>query len=343
MGKEPLRCWPQGKVQNMCIAAAYRTKDHYFGRNLDLSYSYHETVTVVPRNFPFHFRCMGEWKRHYAMIGMAYVVDDYPLFYDATNEKGLSIAGLNFPGNADYKEPAEGKDNVAPFELIPWILGQCAVAEDVKKLLDRMNLVNLDFREDLPLAPLHWLVSDREKSITVEAVAEGLKVYDNPVELLTNNPPFPYQMFHLNNYMGLSADAPENHFSDRLDLKSYSLGMGAMGLPGDLSSMSRFVKAAFVKLNSVSGDSEEESVSQFFHILGSLEVPRGSVRVGENEYEITVYTSCCNTDKGIYYYTTYENRQISGVDMFKENLEACGLIAFPLIRGQQIRMQNEKR
>lgn len=326
--------------RKMCIAAAYRTKDHYFGRNLDLSYSYHETVTVVPRNFTFDFRHMGVQKRHYAMIGMAYVVEDYPLFYDATNEMGLSIAGLNFPDNADYKEFAEGKDNVAPFELIPWILGQCAVMEDVRRLLDRINLVNLTFRNDFPLAPLHWLISDREESVTVEVVKEGLKVYDNPIGLLTNNPPFPYQMFNVNNYMGLSAGAPENRFSDRLDLKTYCLGMGAMGLPGDLSSMSRFVKAAFVKLNSVAGDSEAESVGQFFHILGSVEQQRGSVRVGDNEYEITVYTSCCNTDKGIYYYTTYENRQISCVDMHKENLEASGLSVFPLIREQQIRMQN---
>lgn len=324
----------------MCTAAAYRTRDRYFGRNLDLSYSYHETVTVTPRNYPFRFRCVSEMERHYAMIGMAYVVEDYPLYYDATNEKGLSVAGLNFPGNADYKGLMDGKDNVAPFELIPWILGQCADIKEVKRLLERINLADIAFREELPPAPLHWLISDRQESITVEAVKEGMKVYDNPVEVLTNNPSFDYQMFNLHNYMGLSAEDPVNRFAEKLDLHTYCLGMGAMGLPGDLSSMSRFVKAAFVKINSVAGDSEEESVGQFFHILGSVEQPRGSVKAGDDGYEITVYTSCCNVDKGIYYYTTYGNRQISGVDMHKENLEACGLIVIPLIKEQQIRMQN---
>ena len=106
----------------MCTAATYRTKDHYFGRNLDYEFAYNQTVTVTPRNYPFVFRRMGEMKSHYAMIGMAFVQQNYPLYYDATNEKGLSMAGLNFPVNADYKPEAEGLDNITPFELIPWIM-----------------------------------------------------------------------------------------------------------------------------------------------------------------------------------------------------------------------------
>ena len=113
-----------------------------------------------------------------------------------------------------------------------------------------------------------------------------------------------------------------------------------MGLPGDLSSLSRFVKATFTKMNSLSGESESESISQFFHILGSVYQQRGCVHMGENQYEITIYSSCCNTDKGIYYYTTYENSQITGVDMHKENLDGSELVNYPLITGQQILMQN---
>lgn len=323
---------------DMCTAATYKTKDHYFGRNLDLEYSYRETVTITPRNYPFHFRRVKSLTDHYAMIGMAYVTDDYPLYYDATNEKGLSMAGLNFPGNAYYEPEAEGRDNVSPFEFIPWILGQCATIAEVKELLGHINLVNINFSEELPLSPLHWMISDRDASITVESVKDGLKIYDNPVGVLTNNPGFDYQMFHLNNYMNLSIDAPVNSFSDKLPLQAYSRGMGAMGLPGDLSSASRFVKAVFTKMNSLSGDSESESISQFFHILESVAQQRGCVRMGEGKYEITIYTSCCNTDKGIYYYTTYENHQITGVDMHKEDLDGTKLISYPLVTEQQIRM-----
>lgn len=326
----------------MCTAATYKTKNHYFGRTLDYEYSYQETVTITPRNKTFYFRNGKELKTHFAIIGMAFVVGDYPLYYDATNEKGLSIAGLNFPQNAVYNciKEAENVDNIASFELIPWILGQCETIKDVRNLLEKINITKEAFNENLPPSPLHWIIADKNNAITLESVAEGLKIYDNPAGILTNNPPFDYQMFNLNNYMNLSTEKAVNNFSSKLFLENYSRGMGALGLPGDLSSASRFVKAAFTKLNSVSGDSESESISQFFHILGSVAQQRGCVHMGNSEYEITIYTSCCNTDKGIYYYTTYENSQISAVDMHKENLDSQELISYPLIKGQQIRMQN---
>lgn len=324
----------------MCTAITYQTKNSYFGRNLDLGYSYKETVTVTPRNYPFVFRKVPKMESHYAMIGMAFVAEDYPLYYDATNEKGLSMAGLNFPGNADYKPYAEEKDNITPFEFIPWILGQCATIDEVKKLLENINLVNINFNEQLQLSPLHFIIADKESAITVESVKDGLKIYDNPVGVLTNNPTFDFHMFNLNNYMSLSREEPVNRFSDKLDLKTYCVGMGAIGLPGDLSSASRFVKAAYTKLNSVSGDSESESISQFFHILNSVFQQRGCVHLGDDKYEVTIYSSCCNADKGIYYYRTYENSQITGVDMHRENLEGSGLISYPLIEGQQVYMQN---
>lgn len=324
----------------MCTAITYKTKDHYFGRNLDLDYSYHEMVTVTPRNYPFHFRRMGSLLQHYAMIGVAYIVDDYPLYYDGINEMGLGIAGLHFPKNAVYKPEEAGRDNVAPFEFIPWILGQCACVEEAIKKLERMQLVDLDFKESLPLAPLHWMISDRERSITVEAVEDGVRVYDNPVGVMTNNPAFDIQLFNLNNFMCLSPETPRNRFCTSLPLDAYSLGMGAIGLPGDASSMSRFVKAVFTKLNSVSDSSESASISQFFHILQAVEMQRGCVRVGENRYEITEYSCCCNVDRGIYYYTTYENSQITGVDMYKEDIDGSRLVTYPLLKGQRIRMQN---
>lgn len=324
----------------MCTAITYKTSDHYFGRNLDLEYSFQEQVVITPRNFPFRFRKVKDLEHHYALIGMGIVVEDYPLYYDATNEKGLSMAGLNFPGYADYKAEISQKDNVSPFEFIPWILGQCATVQEAKKLLENLNLVPINFSEKLPLSPLHWIIADKECSITVESVKDGLNIHDNPVGVLTNNPTFDFQMFHLNNYMSLSTKQPVNNFSDKLSLELYSRGMGAMGLPGDFSSTSRFVKAVFTKFNSVSGDSECQSVNQFFHILGEVAFPRGCVCLGEDKYEITVYSSCCNTDKGIYYYKTYENSEIHGVDMNRENLESDKLIAYKLVEQQEIAIQN---
>lgn len=324
----------------MCTAATYKTDDFYFGRTLDYEFSYGDEVTFTPRNFPFSFRNMGRMESHYAMVGMAHVADGYPLYYDAVNERGLCIAGLNFVGNAVYRDIDPEKENVAQFEIIPWILSQCGTVSEARERLARINITNIPFSDKLPCAQLHWIIADKDEAITVESVKDGLKVYDNPVGVLTNNPPFDEQMFALNDYMHLSPRDPKNTFSEKLALNRYSRGMGGLGLPGDLSSRSRFVRAAFVKMNSVSGSSESESVSQFFHILGSVDQQRGCCELDGGKYEITIYTSCCNADKGIYYYNTYGNRQISAVDMHRERLDGSELVRYKPVTEEQIAFQN---
>ena len=324
----------------MCTAATYKTKDFYFGRTLDYEFSYGDEITVTPRNYPYEFRYSGRLDKHYAIIGMAHVVGDYPLYYDAVNEKGLCIAGLNFVGNAHYGKPEQGKENVAQFEFISWLLSSCASVKEASEKISTMVITDTPFNDKLPCAQLHWLIADKSEAITVESMKDGIHIHSNPVGVLTNNPPFEQQMFMLNNYRGLSPRQPENTFAPGVDLTAYSRGMGAMGLPGDLSSASRFARVAFTKMNSISGESESESVSQFFHILGSVDQQRGCCDVGEGKFEITLYTSCCNADKGIYYYTTYENHQISAVDMHKTDLEENSLIRFPVITGEHINYQN---
>ncbi len=324
----------------MCTAATYKTADFYFGRTLDYEFSYGDEVTVTPRNYPFHFADQGELQTHYALIGMACVTEEYPLYYDAVNEKGLGMAGLNFVGNAVYSDWKEGRDNIAQYELIPWILGQCATVKEVRALLAKINITNRPFNEKFPLAQLHWIIADSAGTITVECVQEGLKIYDNPVGVLTNNPPFDEQMFALKNYMHLSAKSPVNTFAPGLELTPYSRGMGAIGLPGDLSSQSRFVRVAFTKMNSISGEGEQESVSQFFHILGSVDQQRGCCVLDDGRCEVTLYTSCCNASRGIYYYTTYDNHQITAVDMHREKLDGEKLVYYPAIKEEQIRFQN---
>ena len=325
----------------MCTAISFVVEDHYFGRNLDLECSFGEMVAITPRNYPFSFCAKETIKNHYAIIGMAHMEQGYPLYYEGTNEKGLSMAALNFPGNADYKMRQPDKDNIAPFELIPWILGQCANVSEAETLLERINVLNETYPALRFLSPLHWMISDAKSSIVVESVKEGLKVYPNPVGVLTNNPPFDMQLFHLNNYMHLSKEVPQNKFSDAVQFDIYSRGMGALGMPGDWSSQSRFVKAAFVKMNSVCEPSEEAAVGQFFHILSSVEHPRGCVAIREHLHEITIYSCCCNTNKGIYYYRTYGNSQISAIDMQMEALDGDRVITYPLRETENIYNQNK--
>ncbi len=324
----------------MCTALTYATEDFYFGRTLDYERSFGEEVTLTPRRFPLTFRHTAGVDNHYAILGMASVAEGYPLYFDAMNEAGLCMAGLRFAGNAVYGRVDPARENVAVFELIPWVLGRCGSLAEARTALARMQLVDTPFSVDLPTAPLHWMIADRSGAIVVEAVAEGLRVYDNPVGVLTNNPPFPEQLSRLSDYMTLSPRDPVNCFSPALSLRPYSRGMGALGLPGDLSSASRFVRAAFVRANARSDDSEAGSVSQFFHILGAVEQPRCCCVLVDGEQEITLYTACCNATRGIYYYTTYDDHRITAVDMHREALDGERLVRYPLVRAFDVRRQN---
>lgn len=324
----------------MCTAVTYQTEDFYFGRNLDYEALYGESVTITPRRYVFQRPGRPAWKPRYALIGMAHVCEGYPLYYDAVNEKGLCMAGLNFVGNAVYPAPVLGRESVAVYELIPWLLGRCASVREAREQLSHIALADVPFRADLPCAQLHWLVADKHDCLTVESVREGLRLYENPIGVLTNNPPFPVQMTMLSQYRALSPKPPESRFAAGVPWDCYSRGMGAIGLPGDLSSSSRFVRAAFTKLNAVSGKSEEESVSQMFHILGAVEQSRGCCELSDGQYEITQYTSCCNADKGIYYYTTYESRRIRAVSLASAETEGTELLTFPLQTAPSIAYEN---
>lgn len=323
----------------MCTAINFKTKNMYFGRTLDYEFSYGEKITITPREYEFKFRHLGVNSNHYAIIGMAHVFEDYPLYYEAANEKGLAVAGLNFVGNAYYRKPSLKKNNVAQYEFIPWILANFSSVTEVKKALKNINITDDEVNEKFKCASLHWLISDLNEAIVVESTSKGIKVYDNKVGVLTNNPPFEYQMFNLNNYRNLSICDPANSFSETIDLNRYSRGMGGIGLPGDLSSMSRFVRVAFHKLNSKCKDDEFSSVNQFFHVMNSVSQTRGLCAVNDN-YEITIYTSCINLNEGKYYYTTYNNHQINMVDLHKVDLDQKDLVTFKFLDEENINIEN---
>ena len=325
----------------MCTCINLKTKDHYFGRNLDLEYRFYEKVVVTPRNYEIPLKRQGKFNTKYGIIGMATVIDNYPLYADASNEKGLSVAALNFPDNAYYKEPEEGKINITPYELIPWILGNFANIEELKNTINNINLINISFNEDVPPTPLHWMISYEKQSIVLEQTKDGIKIYDNPIGVLTNNPEFSYHLTNINNYLNLTPNVPQNRFSDEIILKIYGKGMGAIGLPGDNSSSSRFIRAAFNKTNSECDENEESSVSQFFHILDSVAMVRGTNMNENSKYDITTYSCCINTTKGIYYYKTYENNQITAVKLNEDNINSNELSIYELIEKQQINFINE--
>ncbi len=311
----------------MCTAITFNPMDYYFGRNLDFEHGFGEKIVITPRNFPFKFRREGLLESGFALIGTAVTDGGFPLYFDAINEKGLGMAGLNFPDCAVYLKEKPHFKNVAPFEFIPFVLGRCATLEETRKLLKEINLVDISYSADYPQSPLHFIIADKSGALTVEPTAFGLKIYENPIGVLTNSPPFDFHLYNLNNYLNLTSDEPENRFAPTLSLLPYSRGMGSIGLPGDLSSASRFIRAAFTKINSVCDKDELSAVNQFFHILYSVAQTRGCVKVLD-AYEKTIYSCCFNLDKGIYYFTRYENFEIYSVSLFNENLNSRELICF---------------
>lgn len=313
----------------MCTAASFKNKNTYFGRTLDYEFSYGEKVTITPRNYPFEFRHLGLNNNHYAIIGMAHIHNDYPMYYDAMNEYGLGMAGLNFVGNAKYNEVIEGKENVAQFEFISFILSTCKNVLEAKNKIKEINLVKTPYNEYYPAAKLHWILRDTNDCIVVEAMEDGLHIYDNKTGALTNNPPFNYQLENLKNYVSLNNDEPNKSFS--FNEAFYSRGMGSVGLPGDLTSQGRFVRVVYTAHFSVASPDENSSVNQFFHILESAWQTRGLCKIND-KYEITIYASCMNLNEGIYYYKTYDNPQISAVYLKNENLNSSKIISYDLAK-----------
>lgn len=320
----------------MCTGIAMTAGCFYFGRNLDLEVDFGQRVVITPRNYPFIFRCGERMEHHYALIGMATVDESYPLYADAANECGLCMAGLNFPQSARYSiESDSDKSNISPFELIPWVLGQCATLSDARNLLLRTHIVAIDFSLTLSLTPLHWQIAGKSGSLVLEVTADGMQIYDNPVGVLTNEPPFPFQLANLCHYLNLTPSDPHGTMTS-LSLPLFGRGLGSVGLPGDSSPTSRFVRAAYLLHNSVCETDEKCAITQFFHLLDAVAMVRGSVKVnGQNE--LTRYSSCVSAEQGVYYYTTYGNRQITAVDLWSEELEGVALIEYPLQTEQKIK------
>lgn len=323
----------------MCTALTLQTENFYFGRNMDIEYSFGEHVVIMPRQFSLKFKTMPDITHHYAIMGMAAIMDDTPLFAEAFNEKGLCVAGLNFPGFAHYGEKEiEEKYNIAPYEVIPFLLANCENVDSAIKLLKKVHMVAIPFKEHVPLALLHFIIADKEKSIVFEQTIDGIKIHENPIGILTNNPPFDFHMNNLSQYMALTATQPSNHISKE-EIKPFSQGFGGIGLPGDFSSASRFVKTAFLKVNSRCEEDNNSSVAQFFHILDSVAFVKGAIITPEQKEDITLYSCCCNIDKMTYYYKTYDNNQILAIQLNLDNVDHAELKIISLIKEMNFYIQ----
>ena len=329
----------------MCTALTLQTKDgyHLFGRNMDLAYDFNQGIILIPRNYECKERIHGTLRKNkYAIIGMASLIDDYPAFADAMNEKGLACAGLNFPGYSYLEDaPVEGKQNLAPYDLILWVLSNFETVDEVAKELQQVELVAVPINEKTPLPTLHWIVADKSgKSIVVEKTKEKFSIYDNPVGVLTNSPTFDWHLTNLNEYIKATPIQPSNVTWGQQELHPLGVGGGSNGLPGGFSGVDRFVRISYVRAKSPEMEDLNAGISQFYHLLNNVAMPMGSV-IADQLQDITLYTCCMCQEKGIYHYSTYQGYGIHAIDMNKEDLDAKEIKKFEYCRTLQVAEQQK--
>ncbi len=323
-------------VIKMCTAISYRGKDTFFGRNLDYIKSFGEKIIITPRYFTLPFRYQNEIKKHYAIIGVGIIEDNYPLYYDAMNEHGLAVAGLQFVNNAFYRKIDNSKDNIASFELILWVLSQCRNIKETKELLKRINICYDNFKDNMPSSELHWMFTDSKESIVLETTKEGIFIYQNKIDVLTNNPPFKMQVTIANKYCFLSS-----YNKKAFPKEKKTNGTGAIGLPGDYTSTSRFIRARFVKEQlQRRNELTVDEILSFFDILHAVKQPYGCSHDDEGNIMATIYTICYNLSKGVVYYMVHNNYQIMAVNFYQEKLDGDHLVAFEMEQKQIIMYHN---
>ncbi len=310
----------------MCTAFHYRENGSYMGRNMDIEFPLEQKITITPRQYILRTKHQQPLNNHYAIIGMSTLVDDYPLYYDACNEYGLCMSALAFRDNAHYLPFNEERINLASYELIPYVL---ATSKNVKEALDLIGKVNLtaeQFNSDFPVSPLHFFVCDNDGSITVEPTPDGIRIYENPVGVLTNNPPFLSILDYLSNFISLSNKELSERTICNTNVKAQTRGLSAVGLPGDLTSPSRFVRASFIKSHIASNGTKKSEISSAFHILSAVEQQRGLVMVG-TLLEYTAYSAVIDMQNASYHYRTYDGTCTKTISLREMNLDSDSLIA----------------
>ena len=303
----------------MCTALEIRTENEksFFGRNMDLSYNFNQSVMIVPRG-------------NNRIIGMGTLIDGHPMMADAMNEDGLACAGLNFEGYAFFeKTAASAKINIPSYDFILWVLFNHKTVKEVEKNINNIELTDTPINGNTPVPTLHWMIADSfGDTAVIEKTKNGLKFFSNPVKVMTNNPTFDWHLTNLNEYLYIKPDYREKTAWCEKELKPLGVGSGTLGLPGDFSSVSRFVRIAYLRSNLPILKDDSEAVSHFFNMLDNVKMIKGGVIAENGKEAYTIYSSCMDLEKGIYYYRTYENSRINAVNLKKEQNNS-EIILFP--------------
>lgn len=306
----------------MCTGIRFTDKsgeNMYFGRNLDWSSGYGQSVITTPRDWTWHSAFEGPLATKRAIIGMAIVVENMPLYFDCANEDGLAIAGLNFPGYAAFAPDAvPGKTNVAAYEFPLWVAARFSTVDEVEAALADTAIVAKQVTPEYPVAQLHWIIGDKTRSIVVEYTAAGMQVFHDGFDVLTNQPGFDYHRENVRNYMIDTPTYPQTVTWRSQQLTPWGSGTSAHGIPGDYSAPSRFVRSAYLNAHYPDQEGEADNVARLFRTLWGTSMILGAAQMDNGICERTVYTGGYSAATKTYYFTTYENPDIRSVSITEE-------------------------
>ena len=299
----------------------------YFGRNLDWSCGYGQKVVITPRGYKYKSAFLGEMANSPAIIGMGIVAENTPLYFDCANEHGLAVAGLNFPGYAAYAPTAvDGKTNVAAYEFPLWVALNFKTVDEVEKVLQNVAIVAKPINEQYPVSQLHWIIGDAKRSIVVEYTANGMEIFENDVDVLTNQPGYGWHKENLRNYMNLDSEIPKEVKWEKAKMTAFGSGSLMRGLPGGFYSTDRFIRVAYLNTHYPVQSDEASNVSRLFHTLTGVAMIDGGAAMADGQFEKTVYTGGYSTATQTYYYNTYEDPTIQSVAMNDYELDSGELI-----------------
>jgi penicillin V acylase-like amidase (Ntn superfamily) len=252
----------------------------------------------------------------HAIIGMGIVLQHTPLYFDCANEAGLCVAGLNFPGYAQYETaPLSDKTNVASWEFPLWVAANFSTVDDVEAALAHVAIVDRPLTQQYPTSLLHWIVADATRSIAVEYTRDGMHVYHDDADVLANQPEYGYHAENLRSYLTLTNDIPATAHWGKAALAPYGTGAGMRGLPGDYYSPSRFVRAAFFNAHYPEQAGEKSNVVRLFHTLAAVSMIDGAAKMADDTFERTIYTGGFSSATKTYYYNTYDSFAVRHVSL----------------------------
>ena len=313
-------------------------------RTLEFGVDLHSNVLVVPAGTTLTGSLPGGGK------GISYTTkhgflganaEGLTAIVDGLNDQGLYVGLFYFPDYASYADATKENASraMAPHEYANWLLGNFASVDEVKANFDKVVLVPVVLDAIKQVPPVHFVVQDRSgKAVVIEPINKSLKIYDNPLGVLTNSPSFDWHMTNLRNYVNLTATNLPPLGLGGITLAQFGQGSGLRGLPGDFTPPSRFVRAVAFSQSAIQSATASEAVLQAFHILNNFDIPYGAVRDtagGQVHAEFTTWTSASDLKNLRWYFRTFGDQSIRSVDLTKALAAAKGQI-------KQIKMDSKQ-